>query len=255
MAQYLDLDNNQAGLMVKLLDRKDKTEPEDFISQAREIFAELADEKIKKLENIIKSKTMADLPIEIKSSSVVKEIQNLFTALERSGVNNVVFDIGLMRGFDYYTGMVFEVYDTNCENSRSLFGGGRYDGLVGLFGVEPVSAVGVAPGGTTMEDFLRTHELVPNLISTTDLYIAALGDSLKEAVVLADKLREAGLNVELDLSGRKLDKQIKNVLKKDIRYMLFIGEEEVKAEIYSIKDITEAQEYKLDISKIVELVK
>ncbi|RZM31320.1 MAG: hypothetical protein EOP67_33620, partial [Sphingomonas sp.] len=54
---------------------------------------------------------------------------------------NAIFDITLMRGLDYYTGTVFEVFDTDPENNRSLFGGGRYDGLVGLFGAEPIATV------------------------------------------------------------------------------------------------------------------
>ncbi len=255
MAQYLDLDNNQAISMTKLFDRKNKISQQDFTSQASQIFGQAAEEGLAKIEKLILAKSMADLPDNIRQSSVVKEIQGLFTLLERSGLKNMVFDITLMRGFDYYTGMVFEVYDTNPENSRSLFGGGRYDGLVGLFGVEPISAVGVAPGGTTMEDFLKTHQLSPDFYSTTDLYIATLGDTAKEASILAEELRASGLNVELDLSDRKLDKQIKNVLKKNIQFMLFVGEEEVKTKLYSIKDMTKSEEYKLDLDNIIKLVK
>ena len=119
-----------------------------------------------------------------------------------------------MRGLNYYTGMVFEVHDTHPENNRSMFGGGRYDGLVGVFGVEPISAVGVAPGGTTMENFLRVHNLLPKLGSTTDIYVAALGETKREATKLANELRDNGLNVELDLSNRKLDKQLGMFLRK-----------------------------------------
>jgi len=255
MAQYLGLDVTQAQAMVKLFDRKNKISEQDFVDQAGEIFGDQSVVGLQKINSLLKATSMADLPEEVRNSSSVHEIQALFTLLERAGVKSLVFDITLMRGLDYYTGMVFEVFDTNPENSRSLFGGGRYDGLVGMFGAEPISAVGVAPGGTMMEYFLEVHNLLPESRSTTDIYVAVLGDVAREAGNLARELRSAGINVELNMSDRKLDKQIKNVLKKAIPYILFIGEEEVKAGIYTLKNIASAQEKKLSIAEIVELIK
>lgn len=75
---------------------------------------------------------------------------------------NIVSDPTLARGQAYYTGMVFEIFDTNPENSRALAGGGRYDNLLELFGVEPVPAVGFAMGDIALRDFLETHKLLPN---------------------------------------------------------------------------------------------
>ena len=255
MAQYLGLDAVQAQFMVKLLDRKNKISDQDFIDQATEVFGESAEIGLPKLNELLQAKSMADLPAEIRDSSAVSEVQELFTLLERAEVKSLVFDITLMRGLDYYTGMVFEVFDTNPENSRSLFGGGRYDGLVGLFDAEPISAVGMAPGGTTFEDFLQTHKLLPVLHSTTDIYMAVLGDVSREANKLASDLRQANINVELDLTGRKLDRQIKIAIKKDIPYILFIGEQEVQSGIYTLKNIAKSEEYKLHFDKIVELLK
>lgn len=255
MAQYLGLDAVQAQFMIKLFDRKNKISQQDFIDQATEIFEDEAEAGLQKIEALMQAKSMADLPAEIRDSSSVREVQELFTLLERAGVNSLVFDITLMRGFDYYTGMVFEVYDTHPENNRALFGGGRYDGLVGLFDAEPISAVGMAPGGTMIENFLQVHGLMPVLHSTTQIYMAVLGDVTREAEKLARELRNAGINVELEISDRKLDKQIKTVLKKDIPYILFIGANEVASGIYALKDIAKSQEYKLDIAGIVELIK
>jgi histidyl-tRNA synthetase len=151
--------------------------------------------------------------------------------------------------------MVFEVFDTNPENSRAMFGGGRYDGLVGLFGIEPISAVGFAAGGTVFENFLITHGLMPKLSSTTDIYLSVLGDVSKEANKLAYDLRNLGINVELDDSGRKLDKQIKIALKKAVPYILFFGENEATSEVYTLKDLHEAKEYKLRFAEIAEKIK
>ena len=80
-------------------------------------------------------------------------------AMLKSRSIEVKLDSSLMRGFDYYTGMVFEVFDRDPENRRSLFGGGRYDNLLEIFGVEPVPTVGFGMGDVTMRDFLETHGL------------------------------------------------------------------------------------------------
>ena len=253
MAQYLGLDASQAQFMIKLFDRKDKISAQDFNNQATEIFGDQATVGLQKIETLLQAKSMADLPVEIRDSSSVREVQELFTLLERAEVKSLVFDITLMRGFDYYTGMVFEVYDTHPENNRALFGGGRYDGLVGLFGAESISAVGMAPGGTMMEKFLEVHSLLPAQHSTTDVYVAVLGDTVREAGKFVRDLRSEGINVELDISGHKLDKQIKAVVKKAIPYIMFIGEEEVKSGLYTIKDIAKSQEYKLNFADIVDL--
>ena len=85
-------------------------------------------------------------------------IWKLSETLKSQGVN-VVLDVHLMRGFDYYTDIVFEVFDTNPENKRSLFGGGRYDNLLEMFGVEPLPTVGFGMGDITIRDFLETHKL------------------------------------------------------------------------------------------------
>lgn len=256
MSQYLGLDAIQAQLMIKLFDRKNKITPESFRDQAIEIFgSELAPSGLKKISDLLMAKSMADLPEAIRESVAVKEVQELFTLLERSGVKNAIFDITLMRGLDYYTGTVFEFFDTHPENNRSLFGGGRYDGLVGLFGAEPISAVGMAPGLTTTELFLQTHNLLPKLPSTTEVYIVVLGDTLKGAASLASNLREEGVNVELDITGRKLDKQLKTAVKKEIPFIIFVGEEELKNEIYSFKDTASSEEQKLSFERIVSSVK
>lgn len=255
MAQYLELDVNQAQSMIKLFDRMNKVSEEEFIVQASEIFGDKSKEGLEKIKSLMAAKNMAQLPELIRESSAVREVQELFTYLEHANVDSLLFDITLMRGFDYYTGMVFEVFDNHPDNNRALFGGGRYDGLVGLFDVEPISAVGVAPGGTMMENFLEVHGLSPKTHSTTNVYIATVGDVTRQASLVADELRASDINVELDVSDRKIDKKIKVALKKDIPYILFIGEQEVGTGIYPIKNIIKSQEYKLNIAEIIELIK
>lgn len=255
MAQYLGLDGPEALAMVKLFDRKDKISNDEFIAQATDVFGEdMAEVGLEKVTQLLEAKNMADLPSELRDSSAVREVQELFTLLEAAGVSNAIFDITLMRGLDYYTGTVFEVVDTDPQNNRSLFGGGRYDGLVGVFGAEPIPTVGMAPGLTTMELFLSTHNLLPQLTSTTDVGIIVLGDSLKGALKLASQLRTQGVNAEVDISGRKLEKQMKAVLKKSVPFMLFVGEQELIDGTYALKNTKTEEEQKLTADAIAEFI-
>ena len=256
MAHYLGLDGVQAQLMIKLFDKKDKITSDQFAEQATEIFGnELAAEGLQRIAAIANAKTPDELPEAIKDSSAVTEITALFKQLQAAGVKNAMFDITLMRGFDYYTGTVFEFFDNHPDNNRAMFGGGRYDGLVGLFGVEPIPTVGAAPGLTPTELFLSSHNLLPEFTSTTDVGVLALGDTLDGALQFASKLREEGVNVEVDITDRKLDKQIKSVVKKDIPFMVFVGEEELRSQQYSFKDTKTAEEEKLSFERIVSKVK
>lgn len=256
MAEYLELDIIQSQLMIKLFDRKDKMTPQEFRAQAETIFdADTTASGLRKIAALLSAKTMAELPKQILDSSAIKEVQMLFTLLREHGVKSAIFDISLMRGFDYYTDIVFEVFDRSPENNRAMFGGGRYDGLVGLFGVEPVEAVGFAPGATTMEDFLITHNLLPKLRTSTEVYIVVLGDVLRGAQKLATQLRHEGVNAELDITGRKVDKQIKTAIKKGVPFMLFVGQQELDDETYTLKDVADEKEHKLTFARLVSKVK
>lgn len=256
MADYLGLDVIQSELMIKLFDRKNKITEEQFQEQAADIFApEQQATGLSRIKVLLNASSMAELPPELRDSEPVREVAQLFTLLHDAGVSTAKFDISLMRGFDYYTGMVFEVFDNHPDNNRSMFGGGRYDGLVGLFGVEPVATVGAAPGATTTENFLRAHDLLPKFESTTDVYMIVLGEgTLKGAQRLAASLRAEGVKVAVDITNRKLDKQIKAAVKMKVPYMLFIGEKELADELYRLKDVKSENEQVLGAERIVTTV-
>ena len=191
------------------------------------------------------------MPDALKESAAIDELRLVFEGLKKAGVTAAVFDASLMRGLDYYTGTVFEVFDTHPDNNRSLFGGGRYDGLVGLFGAEPISAVGVAPGNTMIENFLAVRGLIPAQKSLTKVYIIVIDDALDVANDVAAKLRKAGVNTEVDITSRKIDKKIKTATKKNIEYVLFVGENDV--DTFSLKNLINEQEQKLSIEDIAQL--
>lgn len=145
-----NLSPEEVTSMTRLIDRKNKMELQDFNLEADKILARHGG--VEKYTNGITQRG--------------KELRDKF--FDESGLNeilnslpNVKPDSDIARGFDYYSGMVFEVFDTNPENRRSLFGGGRYDNLLEIFGVEPLPTVGFGMGDVTIRDFLETHDLLP----------------------------------------------------------------------------------------------
>ena len=247
MAQFLGLDEVQAQQMMKLFDRRNKITEQDFRDQATEITDDTA--IVPKIEQILAATTIEELPDGLKESEAISDIQAVFGALEKAGINGAVFDATLMRGLDYYTGTVFEVFDTHPDNNRSLFGGGRYDGLVGLFGAEPISAVGMAPGNTMIENFLTVRGLIPEDSSNTNVYIAVIDNALDSAQQLAQTLRAGGVNVEVDITDRKLDKQIKTAVKKNIPHVLFVGPSDTTK--FSLKELSTEQDESLSVKDII----
>ncbi|HEY8886322.1 MAG TPA: histidine--tRNA ligase [Candidatus Microsaccharimonas sp.] len=251
MSQYLGLDEVQAQQMTKLLDRREKITEQDFKDQALLIFGELipGDDRFEKVTRLVTATSIDDLPEEVKESAALEELRIVFDGLAKAGVTTAVFDSSLMRGFDYYTGTVFEVFDTHPDNNRSLFGGGRYDGLVGLFGAEPISAVGAAPGNTMMENFLAVRGLIPEQKSLTKIYVVVIDDVLDTANTVAAELRAAGINTEVDITTRKIDKKIKTAFKKNIEYVLFVGANDT--DVFSLKNLISEVEEKLSVDDII----
>jgi histidyl-tRNA synthetase len=151
---------------------------------------------------------------------------------------------------DYYTDIVFEVYDADPANVRSMFGGGRYDGLVGLFGVEPVPTAGFGMGDVTLQNFLQAHRLLPEQKTETDAIVILIGDVYDASQKVLKKLRASGLNLAVDSSGRKLDTQIRHAAKSGARYAVFIGDKELSAGQAKLRDLDNGKEKTLTIDKL-----
>jgi len=246
MGDYLGLDIATSHKLSKLLDRKEKMSEEGFELQAKAIVGDNFD----KLQALVSIKSLDDLPSSVVESGLVEELRMLFSQLEQHGVKNCQFDLTLMRGFDYYTGIVFEVFDTNPANPRAIFGGGRYDELTSIFEAPAVPAVGFAKGDVGTYNFLETHQLLPAFPSTTQVYVATVGDFAPQAQELAAELRQAGVNASVDVTDRKPATKIKQADKQDIGYVIFVGEKEVKAKEYTLKNLNTGEEKVLAVGEI-----
>lgn len=256
LQDYLQLDGVQAHSASRLIDRMHKIDRADFIAQIDALCTPTQRETgvVERLLDILQATRFTALPQDLQTHETVRELQEAITTLQNAGVENIEFDPTLMRGFDYYTGLVFEVQDTHPDNNRSLFGGGRYDGLVGLFGVEPVPTVGFGMGDVMLAHFLEVHGLLPKLATETQVYVVLVGDVLMAAQRPIAELREAGVNVAVDISGRGVDKQFKTAVKKGVPYALIIGEQELADEQYKLKNLADGTQEAHSIARIASVV-
>jgi len=248
------LDDISAQKISKLIDKKDKLKSEAFEIGVKEIFNNISngDEKVstdmtQKFLTLLNSKNFEEftnhLPQTKEEHEGLREIRQVIAGLEKLGVTNARFDQTLMRGFDYYTGIVFEVFDLNPANRRSVFGGGRYDDLLSLFGNDKVPAVGFGAGDLIARDIMETYGTLPKITNVAELCICIVGEqNTPFSLELAQKLREQGKKVAVDLSGRKLSDQISNASKRGIPKIICIGDEEVKNGKLRVKDLTSGEE-------------
>lgn len=254
---HLGLDEVQAQTIARIIDRIHKLPPEEFATQ---IDAVLTSEQRQQgigdqIIELMKTKKLGDLPKAVREQAACHDLEHLMVMLDHSKVTNAVFDITIMRGFDYYTDIVFEVMDADPENNRAMLGGGRYDGLVGLFGVEPVPTVGFGLGDVTLQNFLETHELLPKLEPETELYVILNEDVYEQSIRLVTDLRNMGVNVAIDSSGRKSDKQLKTAYKKGIHHVLFVGESDLQESRFRIRNLISGEEQTASIERLVSYIK
>ena len=257
LASYLGLAKQEVHDVSKLIDRMAKMERTKFIAAIDNVLspASRKNDVVEKLLSLLAVKSLKDLPSELADHPSAAELKQVFEQLHDAGINNARFDMTLMRGFDYYTDIIFEIFDTHPDNNRSMLGGGRYDGLVGLFGVQPVPTVGFGWGDVTLANFLDLHRLMPALPPETDAYVALAGVTGAAVRKPVAALRAQGINLAVDLSNRKLGDQLKTADKKGIRYAVIIGEDELQTGKYKLKDLKTGDERQLDTTKLISFLK
>lgn len=234
----LGLDAKSAHAISKLIDKKRKIDGNTFKEEISKITGEKAPIMLALLNSRNFEEFTKNLPQTKDEHEGIREIREVIDMLEKLGITNAVFDQTLMRGFDYYTGIVFEIFDKNPENRRSLCGGGRYDDLLSLFGGEKVPAVGFGLGDVTARDVMETYKTLPQVHSNADIYIAVISKEQSPfANDIAQELRKNGKKVIIDFSYKKIGEQIKSADKRNVERLIVIGEEEVKTGKYKVKNL------------------
>jgi histidyl-tRNA synthetase len=188
-------------------------------------------------------------------------LQELDTILEIFGKlishKKVQLDITLARGLSYYTGAIFEVRVLNSSVKSSVSGGGRYDDLTGVFGLEGVSGVGFSFGVDRMYDVMEELELFPEeTVEAPSLMITNFDeDAMGHALHLLKTLRESGVRAELYPDTVKLKKQLTYANKKNIPFVLMVGSKEIEELKFSLKNMKTGEQQNLPIQEVIEILK
>jgi histidyl-tRNA synthetase len=221
--------------LLRLLDKKDKMSFDDFFMECKKL--NLIQEQIQKLELFMSSTIEDAILILGEHSQPAKELKLRLDALiELTSTQCIKFSPEIMRGFDYYTGMVFEVFDKHPNNNRALFGGGRYDNLIGAFGGDELPGVGYGMGDVAITNFMEVHGLMPVLNKETDVCVIRFSESdLIDSLKLVREIRKFNLNVEAPVTVSKLGKQIQNAEKSGAKAVAFRGNEELRNNTFAVK--------------------
>jgi histidyl-tRNA synthetase len=229
-----ELSENEHRGVMRLLDKRDRID--NFPEKLSEL---ITDAKAKKLLNSL-SRTTSNAHLE-----------ELISLLYKLGVTNAIVDTGIVRGFDYYTGMVFEVFDTASENNRSLFGGGRYDDLLKMFGGKETPAVGFGMGDVTARDFLETRDLLPRYIPAAELMLCILDkEHTAHAMKVAQDLRKEDVTVTVNFSEKRAGDQVRQADKMGVPYIICIGDKERESGQYVLKHLASGDEFTLPVDRI-----
>ncbi len=238
LKRYLEIsEDEKIHTLIKLIDKQKKLTEETFKKEIYEILGEKTGQKFldisfEKFQEIIKD------------NEDFKTITKIGSELKSLGIH-IKFDQNLVRGFDYYTGTVFEIFDTNPTNPRALFGGGRYDNLLSIFGEEPVATVGFGMGDVTIKDVLETYNLIPASVSQSKTKILVCPfskNNFNEAATLAQMFRAKNINTAINFSDKKIGDQIAKADKEKIPYVVIVGDDEEKNQVFKIKNLATKEE-------------
>ena len=244
---------------VIVLDKIDKIGVDNVKSELIKIG--VSDEKIGILDTFLNSNNVNELFNILKDSSIgmegVSEMNYIFDKIEKLNLKNstLKFDVSLARGLNYYTGSIFEVKSNDVEIG-SIAGGGRYDDLTSIFGLDNVSGVGISFGIDRIFLVMDELNLFPEDI---DIFSRVLFVNFGEVesefcLSLVKKLRDNNINSELYPSAEKIKKQMNYANNKGVQYVVMVGEDEMKSGKLSIKNMQTGDQEKMNISELIKIL-
>ena len=265
----LQVPKEKIPLIYKILDKADKMEESEYEKFILDYFQdELIIQgiyKLKEAENLEDLLTkFENIPKEFYDSEGYKELTSFIQLLEEAKISEYcTFSSGVVRGLDYYTGIVYEVYDTGKENIRSIFGGGRYDDLLSLFSDEKITGTGFGMGVLMFSLFLKTYNLIPEEVREKDytdtVYITLIDEEVSAyALELAQLIRAEDFPCIMDYRFSNLKNQLSKANDLGVLITIIIGPKEMEQNEVTIKNMkTEKQEtIKVDslIDKIYDII-
>ena len=249
----LKISKEKLPLVYKVLDKSNKMEENEFVKFLIDTFQNDVN-----IQGILKLKDVTSIdevlmrfniiPDEFYDCEGYLELKKFEKLLIKAGISDYcTFSSSTVRGLDYYTGIIYEVFDTGKENIRSIFGGGRYDNLLTLFSDEKITGTGFGMGVYTLSLFLRSYELIPEDIKEKDysdtIYIASINEDVSiYAMELARFIRGEDFPCIIDYRFKNLKNQLKRANELGVLIALIVGPDEMERDKVTIKNMISGEQ-------------
>ena len=243
-----DVDTTEA---IRAVDKREKIDDEEYRSLL--VGAGLTHEEADAFDSLLRTDDLSELVEFAGTDRVEAAVENLQAVLDAAadfGVREFCsVSLETARGLDYYTGVVFECFDTSGEVSRSVFGGGRYDDLIESFGGQPTPAVGVGIGHETLSLLCQRAGVWPAEELSTDYYVLTVGDTRDVALGVARELRALGHVVETDLSDRGFGDQLSYADGINAETVVVVGEQDLEDDAVTLKDMASGDQTQVPLAE------
>lgn len=253
--EVMKLNEEKTYKLYKIVDKSKKVSQEVLDKMIGEL--DLDKEALDVFSSYLKASSFGDILHLLKSKGAKDELTgNLLKFSDQLDSLGIIkyfkYDPTIVRGLDYYTGMVFEVFDKHPENRRAISGGGAYADLLKIFNEPPMPGVGLGLGDVTLTDFLVVHNPMPSFDTPeNDLMITYQDEgAYLLAIELASKLRKKGLNVVVHFGELKFKKVFPTAQKKGARWVSFMGETEIKQKSVQFKNMETRDQKEFSVSDI-----
>jgi len=241
------------GDILRAVDKIQKKRKQDIIKEYQE-----KGYSVPELEQILKFSEIKGLPEEIEKEIDTSQIKNwnkilqLFETLKNRGVHNVRINFGIVRGLDYYSGIVFEVFERNFDVG-ALVGGGRYDTLTRAFGRNDLGATGAAGGVERIALLLEKQNVGADLLKSRISVVFVNDDMQKIAIGIASKLRLLGIPTDVELSGKSLKKQME--IASTSKRVIIVAPKEYADDCVIVRNMEDGSEKQVKIDVLLNDVK
>ena len=240
---------NLVGDILRAVDKIQKKKKDEIIKEYSEKGYSSSD-----LEKILEFSQIKGTPEEIEKKLDVKELKNwdklrlLFTSLKNRHVDNIRINFGIVRGLDYYSGIVFEAFDSTSDLG-ALVGGGRYDNLTKAFGREDLGATGVAGGVERIVNSLEKQGIDVDT-KTSQIWVAYINEEMQKiALDIVSQLRQKGIRAEADLGGKPLKKQME--MASNSKYVIIVAPKEYSTKSVVLRYMKDGTEKQIPIESIL----
>jgi histidyl-tRNA synthetase len=237
------------GDILRAVDKVQKKRKQDIVKEYHE-----KGYPVSELEEILKFSEIKGLPEEIEKEIDVSKIKNwdkilqLFDALKNRGVHNVRINFGIVRGLDYYSGIVFEVFERNFEIG-ALVGGGRYDTLTQAFGRDDLGATGAAGGVERIMLLLEKQKISTQTLEERISVVFVNDDMKKIAISIVSQFRQKGIPTDVEISGKSLKKQME--IASNSKYVVIVAPKEYANNSVIIRNMRDGLEKQVKIEVIL----